>query len=115
MYLSMGMTYELFWEDDPALVRAYRRADEMRRKRENTMLWLQGIYVAEALSATVGNMLSKGQKHKYPEEPFPMSRLEQEERKERERKAQMERIKAQFTARALIMNSKRGETNDDTK
>ena len=107
-YLAMGMTYEQFWLDDPNLVIAYRKADDIRRKRENTTLWLQGIYVAEALSATVGNMFAKGQKHQYPAEPFPISKAEHEERQERERKARMERIKAQFTARALAMNSKMG-------
>lgn len=112
-YLVMGMTYEQFWDGDPALVIAYRKADDMRRKRENTMLWLQGIYVAEALSSTVGNMFTKGQKHQYPTEPFPISQAEHEERKEREQKARMERIKAQFTARALAMNSKMGGRKHD--
>ena len=113
MYLAMGMTYEQFWNDDPVLVKAYRKADDIRRKRENTALWLQGIYVAEALSATVGNMFSKGQKHQYPAEPFPISQAEHEERVEREQKARMERIKAKFTARALAMNSKMGGQKHD--
>lgn len=113
-YLAMGMTYDQFWLEDVALVKAYRRADDLRRKRENTILWLQGVYVAEALQATVGNMFSKGQKHKYPEEPFPITAAEQEERREREQKARVERIKAAFTAKALKMNAKTGGTKNDT-
>lgn len=104
----MGMTYEQFWEEDVRLVVPYRKADQIRRKRMNEELWLQGIYVAEALSATVGNMFSKGNKHQYPSEPIPISASEQEERREREQKAKMERIKAAFTARALGVNAKMG-------
>lgn len=112
IYLALGMTYELFWLGDPLLVKAYRQADELRRKRENGVLWLQGLYVAEALQATVGNMFTKGQKHVYPEEPYPVTQAEQQERREREQRAKMERIKAAFTARALGVNAKLGgDTN----
>lgn len=107
-YLSMGMSYEQFWLEDPCLVKAYRKADDLRQKRENLFLWLQGIYVAEALQATVGNMFSKGKKHEYPSEPLAITRSEIEERREREQKARMERIKAAFTARALSVNTKLG-------
>lgn len=107
-YLAMGMTYEQFWVDDPGLARMYRRADSIRRKRMNEELWLSGIYVAEALSATVGNMFTKGQKHQYPAEPMPITKDEIEERKEREYRLRMEKIKAAFTSRALSINAKMG-------
>ena len=98
------MTYELFWVEDPALARAYRRADTIRKRRMNEELWLNGIYTAEALASTVGNMFSK-QKYKYPSEPKPITMDEIEERKERERRAKMEKIKAAFTAKALAVNA----------
>lgn len=102
------MSYDQFWYDDPNLATAYREADQLRRRRMNEELWLSGLYTAEALLATVGNMFTKGRKHEYPAEPMPITLVEIEERKERERKAKMERIKAAFTARALSMNAKRG-------
>jgi len=102
------MSYEQFWDDDPSLVVAYRKADDIRRKRMNEELWLSGIYACEALIATVGNMFSKGKKHEYPAEPLPITEMEIAERKEREQKAKVERIKAAFTARALAMNAKIG-------
>lgn len=107
-YLVMGMTFEQFWEDDPSLARAYRKADEIRRKRMNEELWLAGIYVSEALASTVGNMFTKGQKYKYPAEPKPITRDEIEERKEREQREKMEKIKATFMSRALAFNAKKG-------
>ena len=102
----MGMTHEQFWEGEPKMAAAYRRADQIRRKRENEQLWLAGMYTAEALASTVGNMFSKGNKHKYPAEPFPVTLEEAQERKEREQKAKMERIKAAFTAKALSINTR---------
>jgi len=111
-YLAMGMTYDLFWNGDPALAKAYRTADSIRRRRRNEELWLEGMYTAEALSATVGNMFSKGTKHQYPSEPFPITAEEQQERREREERARMERIKAAFTAKALTVNARMGGKAD---
>lgn len=101
------MTYEQFWIDDPALTKAYRKADEIRKRRMNEQLWLAGIYTSEALASTVGNMFSK-QKYQYPSEPKPITEAEVAERREREQKARMERIKAKFTARALSLNAQKG-------
>lgn len=107
-FLAIGMTYEQFWEGDPTLVRAYRKAEKIRNKRMNEQLWLSGIYTAEALASTVGNMFSKGNKHKYPEEPLPITEEEILERKERERRLKMEKMKAAFTAKALSVNARIG-------
>ena len=113
-YLAMGMTWSQFWIDDPTLVIAYRKAEMLRKRRRNEELWLEGIYVAEALNATVGNMFSKGQKHPYPAEPFPLTADEQQERREREEKARMERMKAAFIARSLQVNTNfGGKPNDE--
>lgn len=70
--------------------------------------------MTEALSATVGNMFTKGQKHQYPAEPFPLTADEQQERREREEKARMERTKAAFIAKSLQINTKiGGKPNDE--
>ena len=111
-YLVMGMSWEQFWEGEPSLVRAYRKADSIRRRRMNEELWLSGMYTAEALASTVGNMFSK-KKYKYPAEPRPITPLEIQERRERERKAKMERIKAAFTSRALSVNQRMGAKEND--
>ena len=112
VYMAMGMTYEQFWDGEATMATAFRKADEIRRKRRNEELWLEGIYTAEALRSTVGNMFSKGNKHQYPSEPLPITAAEQQERREREEKAKMERIKAQFMVKALAMNAKMGGSHD---
>ena len=111
-YLAMGMTYEQFWIDEPKLTVFYRKADEIRKRRMNEELWLNGIYTAEALASTVGNMFAKGEKHKYPSEPKPITLADVEERKVREQKLREEKIKAAFTARALSMNATKGVKHD---
>ena len=106
-YLAIGMSYEQFWYGRPELVISYRRADDIRRRRMNEELWLAGMYTADALASTVGNMFSK-QRYNYPSEPRPITVDEVQERRERERRAKEEKIKAAFTARALNVNKKLG-------
>jgi hypothetical protein len=114
-YLAMGMTWEQFWIGESELATAYRKADAIRKRRRNEELWLEGVYMAEALRATVGNMFSKGNKNKYPAEPFPLTADEQQERREREEKAKMERMKAAFIAKSLQVNTKLGGRPNDER
>ena len=107
------MTYEQFWFGEPEQVSVYRKADEIRRRRMNEELWLNGMYTADALASTVGNMFSKGNKNKYPTEPRPITRSELEERKEREQKAKVEKIKATFMTKALSINKNMGGEQHD--
>lgn len=106
-YLAIGMNYDQFWNDEPVIAKYYREADDIRRRRANEELWLAGMYTADALLSTVGNMFSK-QKYKYPAEPRPVTRGEILERKEREEKTKAEQIKARFIARALNINKRMG-------
>ena len=72
-YLSIGMSYELYWYGEPSLVKAYREADEMRVDRMNYEAWLQGLYVYQAVGALypVFNPFSKQKKaEEYLKEPI---------------------------------------------
>lgn len=102
------MTYDDFWHGDVNIVRAYRKADEMNRRRQNEVLWMQGLYIRDALICTVGNMFSgkSAQKHEYPKEPYAVTELEIREREEREAKIREERIKANFAAFAARLQKK---------
>lgn len=98
--MSIGMTYDEFWNQDVALVGVYRKADELRRQRQNEMLWMQGVYFRDALLATVGNMFSgkRAKKHDYPKEPYPITAEQISAREAQKRKAMDERLKAAFGA-----------------
>ena len=114
--MSIGLTYDEFWNQDVCMVRAYREAEEWRRRKENEVLWMQGIYIREALLSTVGNMFNKGSKFEYPKEPYPVTTKQVEEKQERERKSMEERIKADMLAIAERMRKKMPvEAHPDSK
>lgn len=96
-YLSIGMTYEQYWEGQPSLVAYYRKADDMNRKRKNQELWLQGFYVYSAIGSFAEILPAfpkKGAKVRpYLEEPISITTADAIARKEKEQKEKMERIK----------------------
>lgn len=95
------MTTEQYWEQDPYLAVAYRKAYRLKRKAENEHAWLQGIYNYYALSVSLANAFKKsGQRDKtYLEQPIDLFPLTPSEQKQREREA-IE--KAQKTMEELI-------------
>lgn len=117
--MSIGMTYDEFWHGDVNMVRAFRKADELKRRRQNEILWFQGIYIREALLSTVGNMLSqKGATPiEYPKEPYPVTAEQVAEKKEREKRDMEERMKADLMAIAARMIKKQmpSEAHPDSK
>ena len=47
------MTPEQFWHQDSTLVIAYRKAEELRQRKQDCDAWLQGLYVYHAIGALV--------------------------------------------------------------
>ena len=99
--MSIGMTYDEFWNQDVRLVETYRKAAELRDKRRNQELWLQGMYIYEALcdaSPLFRFSMKKGaiKPEPYAKEPYPITAAEAREREEREARAKEERLKAEF-------------------
>lgn len=72
------MTEEQYWDKDSTLTRYYREAEQLRRERENQALWLQGMYIYDAmyrLSPILQAFAKKGTKAKpYPDEPYPINK-----------------------------------------
>lgn len=90
-YLSIGMTPEQYWDGDCTLVKYYRQAEELRNEKRNQELWLQGMYIYEAIcdvSPILHAFAKKGAKpHPYPSKPYAISEKQiRKEREERERK-----------------------------
>lgn len=100
-YLSIGMTTDEYWNGDCLLVKAYRKADKLKRRRQNEALWLQGAYVYEAIldASPVLHAFSKRAKARpYPSEPYSITSEQRAEKKEREQQAAFERSKAHLMA-----------------
>ena len=109
--MSIGMTYDEFWNQDVRLVEVYRRAAELRDKRRNQELWLQGMYIYEALcdaSPLFRFSTKKGsiKPEPYVKEPYPITASEVKAREEREARAMEERLKAEFAAFAEQIRKK---------
>ena len=117
--MSIGMTYDEFWNQDVAMVRAYRKAYELKRRQQNDALWLQGIYVRDALLATVGNMFAdkNSNKNEYPTEPYPITADQVAEREAAQNRKMEERMKADMLALAarMIKQKMPGEAHPDTR
>lgn len=76
-YISIGMTYEQFWNGDPTMTRAYLEAYKIKEKRKieemKWITWEQGLYVYEAICdvSPVLRAFSKANKPlPYPEKPY---------------------------------------------
>lgn len=97
--MAIGMTYEQYWYGDPLMVRAFYKANKLRREREDEIAWTNGLYVLNALNAAVGNMFRKsGQEPaEYPKEPFTVSK-----RKEKNPKTETESEQEAIWAQAWM-------------
>ena len=103
--MSVGMSYDEFWNQDVTMVRAYRKAWELKRRQQNEAHWMQGLYFRDALLSTVGNMFSSksATPNEYPKEPYPVTAEQVAEREEAEHRRMEERMKADFAALAARM------------
>ena len=70
-YLAMGRTYNEYWNGDCEMVKAFRKAKRLRNEEENYRLWLQGVYVYEALCCVVPALqaFNPKQPRPYPSKP----------------------------------------------
>lgn len=109
--MSIGMSYDEFWNQDVSIVKAYRKADELRHRQRNHELWLQGMYFYEALCDasplfrfTMKNGTVKPEP--YVKEPYPITAAEVREREERKQREMEERLKAEFALFAEQMRKK---------
>lgn len=119
--MSIGMSYNEFWNEDVRLVEVYRKAAELKDKRRNQDLWLQGMYFYEALcdaSPLFRFSMKKGviKPEPYVKEPYPITADEVREREEREAREKEERLKAEFALFAEQMTKKMSkETHPETR
>lgn len=92
MYMSMGMSYEQYWDGEPVMVKPFREAYERQQRQMNFNAWLIGRYMHDAFSVVYANAWSKHSDAKYPERPYPLTEKEDRERKQEEARLRMERI-----------------------
>ena len=86
-----GMTYDDYWHGDPMMASAYREAYIMKQKKENEMMWINGMYTLNAFSVVMANAFREKGKPAVeylskPIELFPKTKQEKEQEAEEERK-----------------------------
>lgn len=115
--LEIGMSPVQFWDGDPWLAKAYIDADEIRKKRKNEELWLQGFYVYNAIASFAEILPAfprKGAKvQPYLEEPVPLTEAEVIAKKEREAREKFEAMKGRMMEMARTVNKQKEVKNDE--
>ena len=88
------MTYDQYWFGDPLMVRAFYKADQIRRERMDEEAWLFGAYTLSALNAVVGNALRKGGQPpvEYPKEPYMLTQKKEKEKERSEKEKEQEKL-----------------------
>ena len=109
-YLAIGMTPEQYWEGDCTLPKYYRKAEELRNEKRNQELWLQGMYVYEAIcdvSPILHAFAKKGTKPTpYTSKPYPLTNKQVEQEEEEKQRKVAEKGKRFMEAMAASINKK---------
>lgn len=93
---------------NPHIIELYIEAEKLKLKREygkiNVYAHLMGVYVCDALAATVGNMfLDKGKKpNEYPDKPFELNDNSEEQELTEE---EIQRQRDLFVAKYMTMQT----------
>jgi hypothetical protein len=102
------MTPEQYWDGDPTLAKYYRKSDELRRERRNQELWLQGMYIYEALcdvAPVLNAFAKKGTKpNPYSEHPYALTNREREEAQKLREKREREKARRYMEAKMAAIN-----------
>lgn len=98
-FMSIGMSYQEFWYEDCWIANYYLKAYTIKKDQINEQLWLQGMYVFEAIlcaSPVLHAFSKKGTKPlKYPKEPYPLHKKTKEEEEEENRR-EVEKVRLYF-------------------
>lgn len=99
IYMSYGMTYDEYWYGSPYRAKFYRESHKIQTKQKDEELWMQGVYIYDALcrvSPILHAFSKSGTKPlPYVERPY-MSSVATHEKTEEEKaqEAENERLKA---------------------
>ena len=120
VYLAMGMTSDEYWNGDCKLTEAYREAYKIKNERKNLELWLQGLYIYDAigrLAPALNSGTPKGTKIKhYVEQPYPLTEEEAKRHKEEEERKRQENMRERILENAkLIALRKQIKENENKK
>lgn len=98
IYMTYGMTYDEFWYGDVYKAKFYRESYKLRVKQIDEQLWMQGMYIYEALcdvSPILHAFSKEGTKPlPYSDRPYTFQ-IEEKSEKEKEQEIKNARLAAQ--------------------
>ena len=116
-YLSIGMSHDQYWYDDPWLTDVFRKAHNLRIESRNQELWLQGLYIHNAFGVVIANFSrslstkNRGKKaEEYIKQPIRITPLTEAERKQKEREDRRKVI-AHFTKLQKLFEQRERKQN----
>lgn len=116
-YIAIGMPYNEFWYGDCSLTKCYREAEKIKRRQKNEELWLQGMYVYEAIldaSPILHAFAGKNAKPTpYSEKPYPMTAKEIEQQKKEREEKEMKKAKAFFESMVTEINNTKFKAKEE--
>lgn len=113
-FISIGMTYEQFWYEDPTIAKMYLEAFKLKEQREaektKWLTWEQGLYVYEAICdvSPVLRAFSKATKPlPYPEKPHGLHKSEEEDKRIKEIEKERDMYRTQIFFQNWANNMKK--------
>lgn len=113
-FISIGMTYEQFWYEDPTIANMYLEAYRIKEEREAEKIkwitWEQGLYVYEAICdvSPVLRAFSKATKPlPYPNRPYATEEKEKEDKKIKEIEKERDMYRTQIFFQNWANNMKK--------
>lgn len=117
--MAIGMSPEQYWDGDASLPKYYRKAEEIRNEKRNQELWLQGMYIYEALcdvAPILQAFAKKGTKPRpYSTAPYPLTEKAQDRDREAKEKALMAKGKRVMEAFMASTNKRFAAQQEETK
>ena len=109
IYMSYGMTYDEFWYDDFYKCKYYREYHKIKVKQKDEEMWIQGMYIYEALcdvSPILHAFSKKGTKPlPYTDKPYmkttPSLQTEEDKKQEAENARLIAQVHFENWARAV--------------
>ena len=99
IYMSFGMSYDEFWYGSPYRAMFYRNSHKLKVKQKNEEMWMQGMYIYEALCdvSPILHAFSKRGTKPLPYRDKPLTYDESRDKTEEEKEREIEAERLKFT------------------
>lgn len=104
----MGMSAHEYFHEDSTLVIGYREAMKIKQQQRNHEMWLQGMYVYEAVGCwwqLLNGNVKKPKALPYRNRPYPLTQEEIEEEQRLEQEQQAKAVRQHMEQLMVALNN----------